>query len=351
MSAAVLDEAWGAAESLRDMLAPMQPLLDDPALTDLYINGPGEGSVERAGRKERFDPPYSLRDLEDLAILAAALNQGGDVGPDAPFAEGLLPGGHRVHTGVPPATGPGKVAIAVRRPSPKAPTMEERRARGAFADTVSGSLPRGRGVHAHLLPLYRSGDHCGFVQAAAASGLNIIFSGAQRAGKTTWLRSALDCVRDDARVAPVQDLDEMPNIKQWDCLPLYYNKGNQGRSKHGAEGCVHACVRLGVQVLPFQEVRDGAGYSLLYAMQAGIQLLSTTHANSAEDTFGRLASLVKRHPEAVAMDEGRLMGDLRSLIDVVAFCVKDETAPEGQDKYRIEQVWYEPGMQEEASHA
>lgn len=328
---------------LDHILHQLLPVLDDPALTDLYINGPGEGAIARGGRKTRFDHGLPLRDLEDVAILAAALNQGGDIGPDAPFAEGLLPGGHRVHVVVPSAVEEGKIAIAVRRPSPKAPTMSDRRRQGAFDKTVPGSLPRGHGRRAHLLPLYLAGDYCAFLEAAVRAGLNVVLSGEQKAGKTTWLRSLLDCVRDDARVGPVQDLNEMPDIKQWDRLPLYYAKGGRGFSRHGAEECVHACVRLGIEVMPFQEVRDGAGYSLLYAMQAGIQLLTTTHANSTEDTFPRMAGLVKRHPEAAGMDEARLVAELRSLIDVVAHCVKDGPA-EGPFTYRIEQVWYEPGM-------
>lgn len=324
---------------LDHILHQLLPVLDDPSLTDLYVNGPGEGAIARGGRKERFDHGLSLHDLEDVAILAAALNQNGDIGPDAPFAGGLLPGGHRVQIVVPPATEEGKIALAVRRPMASAPSMEEHRRRGAFGGAVAGTLARGHGVHARLIPLYRGGDHGAFLEAAARAGLNVVLAGRQRAGKTTWLRSLLRCIRDDARVGPVQDLNEMPDIAQWDRLPLYYSKGGQGSSAHGAEECVHACVRLGIEVLPFQEVRDGAAYSLLYAMRAGIQLLTTTHSNSAEDTFGRLAGLVKEHPDAVGMDERRLIEELRALIDVVAYCVKDDSG------YRIEQVWYEPGMQ------
>lgn len=325
---------------LDSILRHLLPVLDDPALTDLYVNGPGEGAVERGGRKERFDPGLSLRDLEDVAILAAALNQGGDVGADAPFAGGLLPGGHRVQIVCPPATEEGKIALAFRKPSARPHSMEEMRRQGAFKSTVSGSLARGHGAHAHLVGLYRGdGDHGEFLEAAAAAGLNIVFAGKQKAGKTSKLRSLLESIRADARVIPVQDLDEMPSLKQWDVLRLFYSKGSQSSSSHGAAECIHSCVRLGAEVLPFQEVRDGAAYSLLYALRSGIQVLTTAHSNSAEDTFVRLAGLVKEHPDAASADEARLVAELRALIDVVAYCVKD-----GSGAYRVEQVYYEPGM-------
>lgn len=339
-----MTRAEAAARNLEWLLRPVRSVLDDPALTDFYVNGPGEACVERAGRKERVAVPFTFRDLEDIAINAAVLNQGGDIGPDAPFAGGVLPGGHRVQCVIPPATADGKIALAVRKPSARALGMDEMERQGLFDRTVAGSLARGAGAHADLIPLYREGRWRAFLEAAAAAGLNIVFAGRQKTGKTSKLRSLLASMRADLRTITIQDLAELGHLSQWDVLDLFYAKGAQSSSKHTAGDCIEAGVRLGAELLPFQEVRDEAAHSLLYAYRSGIQVLTTIHANSAEDTFARMVGLVKQHPHGAHLEEARLMDELRAAIDVVVYCTRD---------YRIEQVHYEPGLRaaKEMEHA
>lgn len=337
-----MNRADGAIANLIHLLRTVQPILDDPALTDFYVNGPGEACIERAGRKERVETLLTFRDLEDIAINAAVLNHGNDIGADVPFAGGVLPGGHRVQAVCPPATADGKIALAVRKPSARVLSMEEMERRGLFDRTVAGSLARGAGAHAALIPLYRERQWRPFLEGAAAAGLNIVFAGKQKTGKTSKLRSLLASMSPDLRTIPIQDLSELGCLAQWDVLDLYYAKGAQSSSSHTAGDCIEAAVRLGAELLPFQEVRDEAAHSLLYAYRSGIQVLTTIHANSADDVFPRMVGLVKQHPHGAHLDETRIGEELRAAIDVVVYCTRD---------YRVEQVLYDPGLQAEHAEA
>ena len=340
-----MNRADGAIANLTSLLRPVQPILDDPALTNFHINGPGHAFVHRRGRgKERIELPYTVDDLEDIAINAACLNRGDDVDDTAPFAGGVLPGQHRVQIARPPATADGVVALSIRKPDPVTPTISGLKAGGLFDGTVGRGMPsRGR-RRPELAELYQSGDQAAFLDRAMALGLNVIIAGPQDVGKTHLMRAATTSIPVDTRVLTVEDLSEAINLRQPDVLNLYYSKGGQGSSRHTADHCIEAAVRMASKVLLIQELRDGSAFSALSALLAGIQVLSTAHSNSAEETYDRLRSMVKMHPMGMHRDDKDVLADLYATVDVIAYCIKNE-----RGEYRVEQVFYDPGLQ--AKHA
>ena len=340
-----MNRADGATANLKSLLRPVQHILDDPSLTNFHVNAPGHAFVHRRGRgKERIELPFTVDDLEDVAINAACLNQGNDVDETSPFAGGVLPGQERVQIARPPATADGIVALSIRKPDPNTPTIASLKAGGLFDGTAArGSVARGR-RRPELAELYQAGDQAVFLDRAMSLGLNVIIAGPQDVGKTHLMRAATTSVPLDARVLTVEDLSEAINLRQPDVLNLYYSKGGQGSSGHTADHCIEAAVRMASKVLLIQELRDGSAFSALSALLAGIQVLSTTHSNSAEETYDRLRSLVKMHPMGMHRDDKDVLADLYATIDVIAYCIKDE-----QGRYRVEQVFYDPGLQ--AKHA
>jgi type IV secretory pathway ATPase VirB11/archaellum biosynthesis ATPase len=112
-----MDNASAAETNLRWLLRPIDGLLTDPAMTDLYINGPGEGQcfVERGHGVERITLPYTFDDLEDLAINAAALTRQ-DIAEDVPLVSTRFPDGHRVQIVRPPAIADNQFAFSIRQP-------------------------------------------------------------------------------------------------------------------------------------------------------------------------------------------------------------------------------------------
>src|ERR1700722_14325865 len=112
-----MDNASAAEMNLRWLLRPMEALLTDPAMTDLYINGPGEGQcfVDRGHGMERVTLPYTFDDLGDIAINAAALPRQG-VAEAAPLVSRPFPDGRRVQLARPPAVADGQFAFSAPQP-------------------------------------------------------------------------------------------------------------------------------------------------------------------------------------------------------------------------------------------
>src|ERR1700712_5138710 len=141
--------------NLRWLLQPIDALLSDPAMTDLHINGPGGCFVDRGDGLEWVGLPYTLTDLEDIAINAAALTRQ-DIAEDVPLVSTRFPNGHRVQIVRPPAVADGQFAFSIRQPKKQTWTPDELAAAGVFASAVG----RARGTpqnQARLLGLYRAG--------------------------------------------------------------------------------------------------------------------------------------------------------------------------------------------------
>lgn len=85
---------------------------------------------------------------------------------------------------------------------------------------------------------------------------------------------------------------------------------------------VEAALRMGIQGLLVQELRDEAAYSYVKGLESGHWGMTTTHAESAEDVFGRIAGLVKQHPAGVHRLEQDILATLRRNIHVIVHCAK-----------------------------
>src|SRR5277367_5805873 len=128
-----MDNASAAETNLRWLLRPMDALLADPAMTDLYINGPGERRcfVDRGHGMECLTLPYSFDDLEDIAINAAALTRQ-DIAEDVPLVSTRFPDGQRVQIVRPPAVADGQIAFSIRQPRRESWTPADLERGGVF---------------------------------------------------------------------------------------------------------------------------------------------------------------------------------------------------------------------------
>lgn len=341
-----LNRAWGATANLEHLLRPIQGLLDDPALTDLNVNGVGEGQafLRRGRGKERITLPFTLDDLDDIAVNAASLNQGADVADDMPFAEGRLPGGHRVQIARSPATRDDVVALSIRKPKVLTSTVDDLRRQGVFAKPKPIRTAHRR-HHPELVRAMRRRDFGDLLHGAAERGLNIDFVGSQRAGKSHVLRSATTSVPLDRRVVTVEDMAEAINLHQPDVVNLFYAKDGKGASTHTADTCVETALRMASQLLIVQELRDGAAFSCLSAAMAGLHVLTTYHANSVHEAPDRKRSMVKMHDKGKLRADPEVMADIMATTDVIFYC---EAVG---DEFLVTDAHYDPGVQERAADA
>jgi type IV secretion system protein VirB11 len=163
-----------------------------------------------------------------------------------------------------------------------------------------------------------------------------VFSGTVGSGKTHNLRAFTHAIPRDWRLVTIEDMPELIGLPHTNVVNLFYSKGGQSVAKVTAEDLVEAALRMGMDGLLNQELRDEAAYAYLSALESGHWGMTTTHADSAGQARDRIRGLVKKHPAGRHLNDTDLMASLRRSIDVVVHCVRD-----GSRRY-IEEILYEP---------
>jgi type IV secretion system protein VirB11 len=333
-----MDNASAAETNLRWLLRPMERLLADPAMTDLYINGPGEGRcfVDRGHGMECVTLPYTFDDLEDIAINAAALTRQ-DIAEDAPLVSTRFPGGQRVQIVRPPAVADRQFAFSIRQPRQETWTPDDLARGGVFAN-AAGRRARPPRQRERLLSLYQAGNWQGFLELAVAARLNIVFSGTVGSGKTHNLRAFTHAIPTSWRLVTIEDMPELTGLAHANVVNLFYSKGGQSVANVSAEDLVEAALRMGMDGLLNQELRDEAAYAYLNVLASGHWGMTTTHADSADQARDRIRGLIKKHPAGRHLADGDVMTALYRAIDVVVHCARDG------DRRHIEQILYDPEL-------
>ena len=340
------------AAQLNWLLRPIQPLLDDPRVTDLHINGPnpdGETTtvfVKRGAERDKEVVPLTLRHLENIGDNAAALSRQ-DVAEDAPFCSTKLPQGQRLQIVRPPALPTGRYAMAIRRPSARSATPDELVDAGVFSETLTAEAVRQapRKVVLELLALRDAGKFREMIELAVRSGLNVVWAGMVGTGKTHNLRAFIHAIPLDWRIVTVEDMEEVIGLRHENVVNLLYPKGkDQGLSKHTAEDCTEAALRLDMDILINQELRDGAAWAFLRALNSGHPGMTSCHAGSAEGAYKSIGLMVRQHEAGKTLSNEDLQAALRELIHIVAYC---ETI---DGRRRVTQVYFEPELQKGIPH-
>ncbi len=337
-----MSEVEAARNITRYMLRPIQPILDHPGLTDLHINGPGEGKafVDIGYGMKQTTLPYALRDLEDLAMYAAAITRQ-DVTEATPLVSTAFPDGERVQIILPPAAPDGFVYFSMRKPKEVTDTPEDLRRKGVFAKAQHS----GRHVSANEHEMRRlnvAGETEALIGLAVESGLNIVFSGEVGSGKTHIMRTYVNCISTDCRIVTVEDMRELIGLKQPNVVNTIYSKGGQSVARVGAEQLVENSMRLGMDWLLNQELRDSAAYAYLDVLDSGHKAMTTTHAENARSTRSRIKGLIKKHPQGQHMRDEEIMASLYRGIDLIVH-MKKEMDPETKKWRRfIDEVLYDP---------
>lgn len=335
------------AAQLNWLLRPIQPLLDDPRVTDLHINGPnpdGETTtvfIKRGAERDKVVVPLTLRHLENIGDNAAALSRQ-DVAEDAPFCSTKLPQGQRLQIVRPPALPTGRYAMAIRRPSARSSTPDELVDAGVFSQTLTAEAVRQapRSIVLELLALRNAGMFREMIELAVRNGFNVVWAGMVGTGKTHNLRAFIHAIPLDWRIVTVEDMEEVIGLKHENVVNLLYPKGkDQGLSKHTAEDCTEAALRLDMDILINQELRDGAAWAFLRALNSGHPGMTSCHAGSAEGAYKSIGLMVRQHEAGKTLSNEDLQAALRELIHIVAYC---ETI---DGRRRVTQVYFEPEMQ------
>ncbi|WP_426000498.1 P-type DNA transfer ATPase VirB11 [Caulobacter sp. DWR1-3-2b1] len=270
---------------LEAYLAPMAPWLNDPAVTDIYVNKPGELWVERlGGGLRRFEvPALDEANLWRLARQVASLASQG-ISREHPLLSAILPDGARVQVVAPPATR-GGLALAIRKHVVSDMTLAEYAAAGGF---VGATTPQVR-PDAALRVLLDAGDVEGFLAAAVRAGKNIVISGGTSTGKTTFLNALLKEIPLDQRLVIIEDAPEIRLVHP-NAVGLVAVRGDQGQARVTAEDLLQASLRLRPDRIILGELRGAEAFSFLRAVSSGHPgSMTTVHADDAAGAVDQLA--------------------------------------------------------------
>jgi pilus assembly protein CpaF len=245
---------------------PLQPLLDDPAVEEVWINGPGRVFAARHGRSELTT--VILSDSEVRALVERMLKTSGRrLDLSNPFVDAVLPDGSRLHVVIPDITR-AHWAVNVRKFVARAHTLDDLVA----LDTLTR--------HA-----------ADFLEAAVVAGLNVIVAGGTQAGKTTLLGCLVAAVPARERVVTCEEVFEL-QIGLPDVVAMQTRQPNlEGTGEIPLRRLVKEALRMRPDRLVVGEVRQAECLDLLIALNSGLPGMCTVHANSAREAVTKLCTL------------------------------------------------------------
>jgi pilus assembly protein CpaF len=248
---------------------PIEPLLRDPEVSEIMVNGPQRIFVERKGKLTLVDAQFvdetHLRRVIDKIVSRI----GRRVDEASPMVDARLPDGSRVNAVVPPIALDGS-SLTIRKFSEDPLTVDY---------LISfGTLTR---ATADLL------------DACVRGRLNVVVSGGTGSGKTTTLNVLSRFIPQDERIVTIEDAAEL-QLGQEHVLRLESRPANaEGRGAISIRDLVRNSLRMRPDRIVVGEVRDGAALDMLQAMNTGHDgSLTTAHANTPRDCLSRLETMV-----------------------------------------------------------
>jgi len=246
---------------------PLDPLLADPAISEVMVNGPDAVYVERHGLME--ETAVTFRDREHLMrIIERILSPlGRRVDESSPMIDARLPDGSRVNVIIPPLSLVGP-ALTVRKFEREALTMADLIDLGTLTPQVAA-----------------------FLAACVGGRLNIIVSGGTTTGKTTLLNVLSSFIPEEERIVTIENAAEL-QLRQKHLISLEARPPNvEGRGEITIRDLVINALRMRPDRIVVGEVRGGEALDMLQTMSTGASL-TTLHANDPREALLRLETMV-----------------------------------------------------------
>ena len=257
----VLDELLG--------LGPVEPLLKDPTITDILINGPSQVFVERYGVLEptavRFkDDKHLIRIIQKIVSAV-----GRRIDESAPMVDARLADGSRVNAIVPPLAIDG-ASMSIRKFA-KVPISMDRL-------IEIGSVPA---------PVAE------VLKAVVKARRNVLISGGTGSGKTTMLNALSAYIDTRERIVTIEDSAEL-QLQQDHIVRLETRPANiEGRGEITQRDLVKNALRMRPDRIIVGEVRAGEAFDMLQAMNTGHDgSMTTVHANTPRDALSRIEQMI-----------------------------------------------------------
>ena len=286
-------------ESLRERvlllatgLGPLEPLLSDPAVDEVMVNGPEAVYVERRGRLERTGVSFAGEAELMHAIERVLAPLGRRVDEASPLCDARLADGSRVNVVIPPLSLSGP-CLTVRRFRRQGFSLREL--------VAGGTLP---GELAELLAL------------CVAARASVLVSGGTGSGKTTTLNALSGAIPGEERIVTIEDAAEL-RLRQRHVVRLEARPPNlEGRGEITIRQLVVNALRMRPDRIVVGEVRGAEALDMLQALNTGHDgSLTTVHANSPADALRRVETLALM--AGVGLPHAAVRDQVASALDVV----------------------------------
>jgi pilus assembly protein CpaF len=310
-------------------LGPIEPLMQDPSVSDVLVNGPKQVYIERRGKLERtkviFRDDAHLLQVIDRIVSAV----GRRIDESSPMVDARLADGSRVNAIIPPLALDGPV-LSIRRFAADPYKMSDLIEFGTLTPALAE-----------------------FIRAAVQARLNVLVSGGTGAGKTTLLNVLSNAIPSNERIVTIEDSAEL-QLQQDHVVRLETRPANiEGAGAVAQRDLVRNALRMRPDRIVVGEVRGPEVLDMLQAMNTGHDgSLSTVHANSARDALSRLETMVMmsgislplramRDYIASALDMvvhvGRLSDGSRKVLRVAEISGMEEDVVTTQDIFLFQQ--------------
>jgi pilus assembly protein CpaF len=266
-------------------LGPLAPLLADPAVTDVLVNGPAEVWVERGGTIERAAVRFPSAAAVAALVQRVVAPLGLRVDESRPWVDARLPGGERFHAVLPPLAPDGPV-VTIRTFARRRLELRDLIERDALDETTARLL-----------------------EAMVAAGVAIAVSGATGTGKTTLLNVLAAAIPPRERVVTIEDIAELrlpgPHVVRLEARP----PNVEGRGEVPLRELVRNALRMRPDRIVVGEVRGPEVLDMLQAANTGHQgLMTTLHAGGPDEVPARLEAMALTAPGAGLDVVRRLVG-------------------------------------------
>jgi pilus assembly protein CpaF len=250
-------------------LGPLEPLLNDPTISDILVNTSQHVYVERRGRLEHTDVTF-YDDAHLMKIIERIVSRvGRRIDESTPMVDARLPDGSRVNAIIPPSAIDGPL-VSIRRFAVNPLTVTDMVNNQSFTPAMAQLL-----------------------EALIKSKLNVLISGGTGSGKTTLLNLLSGFIPEDERVVTIEDAAEL-QMRQQHVLRLETRPPNiEGKGEISQRSLVRNALRMRPDRIVLGEVRGAEALDMLHAMNTGHEgSMATLHANTPRDALTRLENMV-----------------------------------------------------------
>lgn len=278
-------------------LGPLEPLLADPAISDILVNRHNQVYIEKLGKLQLVDVRFQDNNHLLKIINKIVSNVGRRIDESTPMVDARLPDGSRVNAIIGPLALDGAM-LSIRRFAVQRPTLEDLVHKGSLTAAIGEVL-----------------------KAIAVAKLNVVISGGTGAGKTTMLNILSGFIPSTERIITIEDSAELQLQQEHVCRLETRPPNVEGKGEVTQRELVRNSLRMRPDRVIVGEVRGAEVIDMLQAMNTGHEgSMTTIHANTSRDALTRLETMISLSGLTIQEKTARQM--ISSSIDVIIQLVR-----------------------------